>query len=199
MSKGGEYLTFPDNTTQTNITSQVIYTSHLTSVSGCDSIIETMLNIHHVDNSVTANDLTLTTGNSTAVSYQWIECSKNNTPVSEATNQQFTPTTDGDYAVIINDGTCIDTSICYSIIGIGIQDHPSNDIAIYPNPTNGLFTIEGEYIQKIELMNIKGQSLMKVEINGDKTEIDLSAQNSGLYFIKVSTVTGVVMGKIEVY
>ncbi len=198
ICSGTDY-TFPDNTTQTNITSQVIYTSHLTSVSGCDSIIETMLNIHHVDNSVTANDLTLTTGNSTAVSYQWIECSKNNTPVSEATNQQFTPTTDGDYAVIINDGTCIDTSICYSIIGIGIQDHPSNDIAIYPNPTNGLFTIEGEDIQKIELMNIKGQSLMKVEINGDKTEIDLSAQNSGLYFIKVSTVTGVVMGKIEVY
>jgi hypothetical protein len=198
ICSGTDY-TFPDNTTQTNITSQVVYTSHLVSVSGCDSIIETTLDVHNVDNSVTADGLTLTASNGTALSYQWIDCNNNYAPVSEATNQQFTPTTDGDYAVIINDGTCADTSICYSIIGVGIQDHPAHCISLYPNPTTGKITIEGAYIQEIELININGQSLMIFEINKEKAEIDLSAQNSGLYFIKVSTGTGIVMEKVEIY
>jgi hypothetical protein len=43
----GDSYTFPDGTTQNNITSQVIYTSNLQTVSiGCDSIIETTVNIN---------------------------------------------------------------------------------------------------------------------------------------------------------
>ncbi len=45
INSGDDY-TFPDGTIQTNITSQVVYTSCLQSVFGCDSIIETTINIH---------------------------------------------------------------------------------------------------------------------------------------------------------
>ncbi|HAF28926.1 MAG TPA: hypothetical protein DCG75_07745 [Bacteroidales bacterium] len=44
VNNGGSY-TFPDGTEQSNITSQVIYTSNLQTVYGCDSIIETNVNI----------------------------------------------------------------------------------------------------------------------------------------------------------
>ncbi|MGE0561119.1 MAG: PKD domain-containing protein [Flavobacteriales bacterium] len=40
----GSY-TFPDGTTQTNITSQVVYNSTLTSSGGCDSIVETTVDV----------------------------------------------------------------------------------------------------------------------------------------------------------
>ncbi|MBL4585783.1 MAG: T9SS type A sorting domain-containing protein, partial [Flavobacteriales bacterium] len=43
----GENYTFPDGTTQQNITSQVVYTSNLQTVStSCDSIIETTVNVN---------------------------------------------------------------------------------------------------------------------------------------------------------
>jgi len=44
ICSGGSF-TFPDGTTQTNITTQVVYTSTLTTTFGCDSIIETTVNI----------------------------------------------------------------------------------------------------------------------------------------------------------
>jgi len=49
----GEDYTFPDGTTQSNITSQVTYTSNLETVGyGCDSIIETTINIETADNAM---------------------------------------------------------------------------------------------------------------------------------------------------
>ncbi|KAB2859208.1 MAG: T9SS type B sorting domain-containing protein, partial [Flavobacteriales bacterium] len=45
VCSGGSY-TFPDGTTQTNITAQVIYNSNLTTTLGCDSIVETIVNVN---------------------------------------------------------------------------------------------------------------------------------------------------------
>jgi len=194
----GSDFTFPDNTTQTNITSQIIYTSQLQAVSGCDSMIETTLEIHDVDNSVAEEDFTLIAGNGSALSYQWIDCQNSNAPVSEATNREFAPATDGEYAVIINDGICIDTSLCYTVVGIGMDNNPAHRFALYPNPTKGIINIEGAYIHKIELKNISGQSFMLLDVNNDHVMIDLGSQNSGLYLIEITTDTDVVMRKIHV-
>jgi uncharacterized repeat protein (TIGR03803 family) len=45
VCSGGSY-TFPDGTTQSNITSQIIYTSNLQAVNSCDSIIVTTVNVN---------------------------------------------------------------------------------------------------------------------------------------------------------
>jgi uncharacterized protein (DUF2141 family) len=47
VCSGGSY-TFPDGTTQTNITTQVVHNSNLTATSGCDSIVETTVNVNPV-------------------------------------------------------------------------------------------------------------------------------------------------------
>ena len=44
LCTGGDY-TFPDGTTQNNITSDVDYTSNMTTVAGCDSIIKTVIQV----------------------------------------------------------------------------------------------------------------------------------------------------------
>ena len=46
----GNSYTFPDGTTQTNITAQVIYASNLSTALGCDSIIQTTVNINPIFN-----------------------------------------------------------------------------------------------------------------------------------------------------
>src|SRR5690606_14572241 len=56
ICSGGSY-TFPDGTTQTNITAQVIYNSNLTTTLGCDSIVETTV-IVDPQLSITADPVT---------------------------------------------------------------------------------------------------------------------------------------------
>ncbi len=46
-------------------------------------------------------------------SYQWIDCNNGNALISGANSDSYTSTTSGDYAFIISNGVCIDTSICY--------------------------------------------------------------------------------------
>lgn len=65
----GDDYTFPDGTTITNITAQVIHTSYLLTAMGCDSIIETTVDVHIVDVSVTASWDTLT-ANAMGATYQ---------------------------------------------------------------------------------------------------------------------------------
>ncbi len=57
------------------------------------------------------NTLTAAQGGAQAT-YQWLDCNNANTPVSGATSRSYTPTTDGDYSVLINYGICTDTSEC---------------------------------------------------------------------------------------
>jgi hypothetical protein len=73
------------------------------------------------------------------------QCSINqNSPVSDATNQTFTPTSNGSYAVEITQNGCSVTSDCVDITGIGIVEFESseNHITIYPNPFSTSTTIK---------------------------------------------------------
>lgn len=68
----------------------------------------------NLDNTTTLNGSTLT-ANEAGATYQWINCS-GNTPIAGATNQSFTPTQTGNYAVIVNNGSCSDTSDCENVV-----------------------------------------------------------------------------------
>ena len=65
-----------------------------------------------------------------------------------------------------------------------------NQIKIYPNPTDDIFTIEIKELvknTKIKLLNFKGQLLEKYEVGtNNKIPIDLSVYPSGIYFVRVS-------------
>jgi hypothetical protein len=57
----------------------------------------------------------------------------------------------------------------------------SNNISIYPNPTTGIFTVNGNGITKIEITDITGKIIATSEVNN----FDLSNENNGVYFAKV--------------
>ncbi|KGO78650.1 hypothetical protein Q763_17395 [Flavobacterium beibuense F44-8] len=69
-----------------------------------------------LDNSVTLEGSVLTATEVTeGVTYQWIDCNNEDTPVEGATMQSFTPIADGNYAVIITNGGCNVQSDCMEV------------------------------------------------------------------------------------
>lgn len=175
-------FTWIDGNTYTTSNSTATYT--LTNAAGCDSIVTLNLTIQNVDVSVNVSSITLT-ANANGLVYQWIDCS-NNTAISGATNQSFTATANGNYAVVVTDGACSDTSACVNISSVGLNSIANNKVGtIYPNPNNGVFVIEDIMIgTKFSIYNILGEELIKTQITETSTTLDLSHAPSGIYFIK---------------
>lgn len=71
----------------------------------------------------------------------------------------------------------------------GILSHnKSVDIIIYPNPTNGLLTIEFATAENMffEIADINGKVIRSGMLRGKKTTIDLSMIVSGMYLLKIN-------------
>jgi hypothetical protein len=71
----------------------------------------------------------------------------------------------------------------------GIADNAntaSMNISVYPNPTSGIFIIEGTTANDvIVVMNAVGQVVVNETANGNRTEINLSTYANGVYFVRV--------------
>jgi hypothetical protein len=52
---------------------------------------------------------------------------------------------------------------------------PEINISVYPNPTTVIFTIKGENIQSIEIINIIGQIVKKFQVSGSRFQVDTLA------------------------
>ena len=60
--------------------------------------------------------------------------------------------------------------------------------ALYPNPTSGKFTITFSNTldnATIHLLDANGKAIKQVKTGGTKIEFDLSAQASGVYYIRI--------------
>ncbi len=75
------------------------------------------------------------TQNAIGTTYQWINCDTN-TPITNATNQTYTATVTGNYAVIVSNNSCVDTSVCTNIVVHSIDKNKTQEITVYPNPTS---------------------------------------------------------------
>ncbi|MBK9593369.1 MAG: T9SS type A sorting domain-containing protein [Crocinitomicaceae bacterium] len=128
---------------------------------------------------------TLTAANAGA-SYQWVNCDSGFAHVVGATQQSFTPVIEGNYAAIITEGTCQDTSNCIGIFGLEIQETDPWDIKFYPNPTNGNLTFENlPESGKIEILTMPGTLIQTVSINDQQMKFDCSSLESGTYIVRV--------------
>ena len=167
------------------------------SPSGCTSSDTLSVTENIVNTSVSQSGVTLM-ANTTGATYQWINCN-GNTPIAGQTNQSFTATANGNYAVIVTQNNCSDTSICYNIATVGIVENSSaTAVTIYPNPSNGQFTINGNNITTIEVYNVIGEKVFQSTIHNLKSEIDLSNQTNGIYFMKIYDGQAILTKKIVV-
>ena len=178
-------------------TSSGTYMDTIPNAVGCDSIITIALTLPQLDTSVTSNGAMLT-ANATGVNYQWVHCDSNHAIISGATNQVFTPINSGNYAVIITDSGCSDTSLCYFITNTGIEDglfDQDNRISIYPNPTTGtvLISLAKSYNKvEIDVLDLAGKLISTQPFSHVSHVSHATIQipgEPGIYFIKITTET----------
>ena len=62
---------------------------------------------------------------------------------------------------------------------------------VFPNPASDYLIIETTEKTFIEILNIEGQLLKRLEANGNKINVDISMFSSGVYIIKATTDKGI--------
>lgn len=191
----GESLTVGSNTYNTS----GVYTDTFTATNGCDSIVSTNLTvIGQIDISTNVNGSTITV-NMSNVSYQWLNCDNGNIPIVGANAQSYSATSDGNYAVVVTNGSCSDTSSCINITTTGIDEMAENSlINIFPNPSNGLFLIGLNLDAQIVITDAIGREVWNKQEQAGKFIINLQNESNGLYFVKVKTLNGQIIKQIVV-
>ena len=135
--------------------------------------------------STTTNDFTIS-ATATGTTYQWINCTTNQA-IASATSQSFTATTNGDYAVIITQNGCSDTSACTTFSTIGIEELV-NYFNIYPNPATSILTIESnEAIELLEILDLSGKTLVSQAKISNLHKLNIEALNRGIYMIRFTS------------
>ena len=88
---------------------------------------------------------------------------------------------------------CESSPINVHVTTDGIEEI-TDDISVYPNPTNGIVNIKAEGIKNIVVMNSLGQKVFETVEN----QIDLSQFGNGLFMLRVETENGVSVQRIMV-
>lgn len=159
------------------------FTQNYTSSSGMDSTILLNLTINEIDVSITNSNNFFTANENGASSYQWINCSDLN-PLFNETAQTFSPLVNGDYAVIVTNDNCSDTSDCFNVNSVAYSEISALGAhSVYPNPGKDIFTVLCEFeIDRIEIYNSSGVFLFDQQ---NDNKIDLTNVENGLYFIQI--------------
>lgn len=183
----------------TYVASNNTATHTLTNAAGCDSVVTLNLTINTVDVSVTQIDAVTIEADAVGATYQWIDCA-NNQVISGATSQTFTATVNGNYAVIVTENNCSDTSACTTINSVGIEENGANiSFTLYPNPTNGNVTIslgKGLTNGEIRVFDVYGKIVSRhVVQTSNSIELELLG-NPGIYYIELDSNLGKYKSKV---
>ena len=189
-------FTWIDGNTYTSSNTTATFT--LPNAAGCDSVVTLNLTINTVDVSTQTVGNSIT-ANATAANYQWLDCDSNKVAIVGATSQSFSPIKDGNYAVIVIQNGCVDTSACVAFTGTAIQQLPTAlPLAIYPNPTTGVFAVDlGDFKEaKVQIFAANGQLLQQHNLQGQRVqELELEGA-AGVYFVQVQVNNQVYYSKL---
>ncbi|WP_343632685.1 SBBP repeat-containing protein [Fluviicola sp.] len=179
--------TWIDGITYTASNNTATYT--LTNAAGCDSVITLNLTIQGVSDTTTVlNGITIHANNDNAT-YQWLNCDIDYAVISGATNQNFTATANGNYAVQLTENGCTDTSACVEIKTVGIPENDfGNAVTIYPNPTEGKFFVDFGTVREqaeISIMDITGKIIETKSVTQSQIVKLTINEPAGFYLVSI--------------
>ncbi len=121
--------------------------------------------------------------------YQWLDCDNEYEKINDETNQNYTSAKTGNYAVIVEEGGCIDTSECVLVVITGTRENENNsDIAIYPNPSDDIFFVElKENYQdiKLSIRDATGRKVFSQKYSCMQNIEVVEPLPSGVYFVEL--------------
>lgn len=139
------------------------------------------------DSGTTNGEIDVTITGGTVVSTDWD---------NSATTEDLTGLSAGTYTITVeldNGCTSVESFIVLNTVGVDVNE--TSELSIYPNPTDGEFSInlEGEYT--VSIMDARGRLIITKSAT-DNTEINLSDYESGVYFVKVQVDGNIIVKKV---
>lgn len=187
----GDNIIFPDGNQINNLVADTVYTSYFPStVNGCDSAsIETSVVVTLVDETITLGGLgmTLNSNVSSGAAYQWVDCDNDMSNIVGANSQSYTSVVNGNFALIITQSGCVDTSECMAINSASIEEL-LNSINVYPNPSYDLINIETSenMIGKNYMVtDYTGKIIHQARITSTIEIFRMKSYGAGMYFVQV--------------
>jgi len=125
-------------------------------------------------------------------------------PYGDAWTQTVFPSENNDYSIAEihakgitnNDRSALSDESPSKMTTTGIDDSESIHLNIYPNPSQGIFTVEGiANIIKISVFDAFGGKIFQDAMNLP-AKVDLSAHPKGIYFIRVETANSMFFEKL---
>ncbi|MFL5752681.1 MAG: T9SS type A sorting domain-containing protein, partial [Bacteroidia bacterium] len=167
------------------------YTVTGTDVNGCLDMETVAITVNSLPSVVTSVNGIIITAAENSAGYQWLDCNNSNAMIAGESNQSFTPSANGSYAVEVTLNGCADTSACVAITTVGINSLAQNTgLRVYPNPANDQVSIDCAPNSSISIVNLLGQNVIELVTRDRSTKIDISQLTPGIYLVKIKADTG---------
>ena len=167
---------------------------------GCVGVTKDTIYVLTMPSNTVSNDGHTITANAIGgYTYQWLNCNNGNAPIAGATNQSYTPSVAGKYAVEISAGSCKATSSCEDTWPLSVANIVTDlGVSLYPNPIQNELRIDkgnnGELT--IEITDNTGKVVFQKTATAQLTLVDMSDLASGIYIVKMSNNNGTAIEKV---
>jgi hypothetical protein len=127
-------------------------------------------------------------------------------PVSYTCNDETVATVYGDILILNALGLAIitasqagndmyypaqDVMKVLNVTPVGVVDHASNDIHVWPNPSNSLFNVECNMSNATYCVtDLYGKEIMRGKLDGNHLTMDLSDAPAGMYLLLLQSIDG---------
>jgi hypothetical protein len=169
-------------------TTSGIFTENYATSGTCDSIVTFVIAVDPISLRINKEDGVLESLEFDAI-YQWIDCIMNSEIAGE-TARVFDAPSNGTYAVILDNGECMDTSDCVNVnsIGTGIYWLNNAQISCYPNPSRDqLFISSKENLSDVyySVYDLNGRRVIDGVFISKLNTIEIGSLDAGMYFVVI--------------
>lgn len=138
-----------------------------------------------IQNSITLSALT------TGATYQWVDCDSGYAFIPSATNQSYTATANGNYAVIVSLNGCSTLSSCFNINTVGISNlSKEKDYILIKDVSSGnyiLYFSQTVTNGSVKIFSLTGQKVFELSsVNGNKIILSISDLKNSIYLLDIN-------------
>ncbi|GAB5418290.1 MAG: hypothetical protein Crog4KO_16050 [Crocinitomicaceae bacterium] len=190
--------TWIDGNTYTASNNMATFT--ISNTAGCDSIVTLDLTINSTVAGITQLDeLTLEATNAGA-DYGWIDCTTGMV-ISGETAQTFVASMNGEYAVVVTENGCSDTSDCIVIDQVNLDEVQKDLLQVYPNPNRGDFKVAfGQSVSGDVIVRAADGRIVYVTKVDKENEVSIAMPlvTTGVYLLELRTEKRVFIERISI-